>query len=454
MRFKVGPFSWLERNPKSFLFLTLGWAALVFAHYFSLHSFFDFSFLKTLRQDAGHSNFSRAWDNLEKVLPIGIWNFAVLVSIWAWGRKICLWIGFPRISTAIDLAFQMAFGIILFNSLWLGLGLNGLWMTPIFLIVSSLLMGPALWDGLRLSRQRKKPKWPKAPVLWLAAPLGLAALILFLALGQSLIPEVYFDGLVYHLSVLKFWQDRHGIVDFATHFESYYPFGAELYFLNGLWPFGGTDGDGAKLLNVAALGLTLLAAGGWVAEEAGAALGCLTGAAVLFLPWVSSTVWTTQNEVVLAFFLLLFFYALRRWTQGMTFSTRLPWALAVGLLGGAALTVKYTAIPAFAAALVALFFENPKSFNRDRWKEWALIKVMWLAALGPWLLKNFIYTGNPIYPYLSQILGGRHLPPLRFRELMENHESAFGTGMPFWKWPYELLAHHLDKTMGPLLFIF
>jgi hypothetical protein len=126
----------------------------------------------------------------------------------------------------------------------------------------------------------------------------------------------------------------------------------------------------------------------------------------------------------------------------------------MGLFGGAALAVKYTAVPAFAALLAALWAEDRKIFALPRWKEWALIKAFWWGALIPWLFKSFIYNGNPVYPYLSNWFGGQKLSPGRFQELMGNHESAFGTGMPFWRWPIEAAVHHLDKTMGPLLLAF
>jgi hypothetical protein len=432
---------------------TLLWGALVLWHYFPPVFFRDFSFLAQLNLDLRQANLSAAGANFAAVLPAWVWDFAILLTFWAWGKRLGLWIGLPQLPTALKIAFQTALGILFFNSLWLGLGLNGLWFKSLFLTFSLLFMGPALWFLIKDWRQWKRSDsnvsvWPLA-----GAPIFLAMVLFLLALAQSLVPEIYFDGLVYHLSVLQFWWDRHGILDFATNFHSYYPFGAELYFLNGFW-FG--SGEGAKLLNVFSLALTVLAAAGWVAEESGAALGWLCGASLLFLPWVSTTVWTTQNEIVLSFFLLLFFYTLRRWAGSPAAAQNFRWVLLAGLLGGAALSVKYTAAPAFLAAGIALAVENPKVFRRECLKEWLLLAALFSAALGPWLLKNFLYTGNFLYPYLSQWLGGRGLSPERLQELLVNHESVFGTGggTPGWKWPYELAAHHLDKTMGPFLFCF
>jgi hypothetical protein len=427
------------------------WAGCVFGHYFSWATFTDFSFLGGFKQDWQAARLSQGLANVAQVLPAWLWDTLILITFWAWGRRLGYWAGLPKSNGAIAVAGQAALGMIVFNWLWLGLGLNGLWFGPIFLVFSLLFMGPALWDFIGLIRKVKAPSFKKVLPLWVLAPVLLALVIFLLALSNSLVPEIYFDGLVYHLAVLQYWLNLHGILNFATNFHSDYPFGAELYELNGFW---GGNSEGAKLLNPAVLGLTVLAAAGWVAEEAGLGLGLLSGAAVCFLPWVSTTVWTTQNEMVLALFLLLLFYAARRWAREADPSARWPWALAMGLFGGAALAVKYTAAPAFAALLAALWMENRRIFKLNRWKEWALIKAFWWGALIPWLLKSLIYTGNPIYPYFSRWIGGQSLSSERLQELMGNHESAFGTGMPFWRWPAEVAAHHLDKTMGPLLWAF
>ena len=330
------------------------WAGCVFVHYFSWRTFTDFSFLTQLGQDWRAGRLSQAFSNGARLLPDGLWDIGVLITFWAWGRRLGSWLGLTG-NPALALAARTALGIILFNWLWLGLGLNGLWFGPVFLIFSLLLMGPALWDLAAVVRKVKVASLRQSLPLWLWGPLILALAIFLLALSNSLAPEIYFDGLVYHLTVLQYWLHLHGILDFATNFHSNYPFGAELYELNGFW---GGHSEGAKLLNVAVLGLTVLAAAGWTAEEAGWGLGILTGAAVCFLPWVSTTVWTTQNEMVLALFLVLFFHAASRWAREKNPEARRPWAWAMGWFGGAALAVKYTAAPAFAALLAALWVDR------------------------------------------------------------------------------------------------
>ena len=426
-------------------------SAVIFSYYFPPAAVLDFSFLRHFGSDIQQADFSKFLTNLTGSFAPVLGDMAVLLTLWAWGRRLALWVGLPPVNPALNFCLTMALGILFFNSLWLGTGLNGLWRGPLLLTLSMIFFGFALWDVSKLLRNFEgiqMPAWPEGWALGLVL-LGFAAWIL--ALAQGLVPEVYFDGLVYHLSVLKFWEDRHGICDFAANFHSYYPFGAELYFFNGFWQAGG---EGAKLLNASAMGLLALAAAGWVAEEAGGLWAWVTWGMVLTFPWISLTAWTTQNEVILGFFVVLFFYASRRWAQEKNKNRRWVWLVLAGLLGGAALTVKYTALPALAAGVAALGFENRQIFHRDKIRDWLILGLLFGLSIGPWLLKNALYAGNVFYPYFSHGMGGRSLSPARFQELLENHESVLGAGIPLWRWPYELIVHHMDKTMGPLLFSF
>jgi MFS family permease len=205
------------------------------------------------------------------------------------------------------------------------------------------------------------------------------------------------------------------------------------------------------MLNVFASGLCGLAAAGWVAEETGWDKGLLAWTMVLTLPLVSATVWTTQNDVLLAFFLTLFFYALVRWAQG---KGETSWALAAGLFGGAALAIKYTAVAGIAAGLLALAFGFRNLFKANRKTGWGLLFSLIALSIAPWLIRNFSFTGNPIYPYFSSLLGGRVFPAENMQALMGDHEVVFNGNFSLSGWVLQVLGRDLDKTIAPLLFGF
>lgn len=220
----------------------------------------------------------------------------------------------------------------------------------------------------------------------------------------------------------------------------------ELYFFNGYF-FGGSEA--AKLLNTFAAGLCGLAAAGWVAEETSLDCGWLTGAMVLTLPLVSATVWTSQNDVLLALLLILFFYALARWAREKPSPA---WAAAAGLLGGAALTVKYTAILGISLGILTSLFFFEGLFKRKRWVGWLTILSLASLSLFPWLAKNGAYAGNCFYPYFSPLFGGRSFPAENMRALMGDHEAVWNGDFSWGTWIFQVLSKDLDKSVAPLLF--
>ncbi len=437
----------------------LAWMALVFFHYFSLKTALDPAFLYSLGAvltRADSHKLAENWLNFLKNLSCAV---AVSFVLWRLGRRLLRWMGVGQSQTALRFCLEMALGIIAANTFWLGLGFNGLWWDPLLWGIGLVWLGWALWDFSR--NFLKIQKFPRVPIpgkffilLGFLGALGLALDIL-----QGITPDVYYDALVYHLSTLQFWKFHHGVADFYTNLYSYYPFGGELYFLNGFF-FAGSEA--AKLLNAFCAGFCGLAAAGWVMEEAGIEQGLLTWTMVLALPLVSATVWTTQNDVVLAFFLTLFFYTLLRWAQGPQAG---PWALAAGLLGGAALTIKYTAVVAVVMGVLAMICISPPPLRGEGRgeggspikgipKKALVIFGLIVFSIAPWLLKNVVFTGNPVYPYLSSVIGGRALPVENMKALMNDHEAVFNGSFSLGAWTARLFGTDLDKTIAPLLFGF
>lgn len=423
------------------------WCLLIFSVYFTLHSLFDFSFVTELVQNWEHANLAQLLMNgVEWLKAVAVWALAA-VTFWRWGRKLGAWLGIVTTSSTLKFCFETALAILFLNSLWMGLGLNGLWFKPLILILDLVLAFWALWD-----LGREGIRW--SPVFALKPPqsvfLGITFLVLaFISLNffQTLLPETYFDSLVYHLSVLQFWDFHHGLADMPGNLYAHFPFGAELYLWNGFL-FGGSQA--AKLLNVEIFILTAISAGAWVAEEGSFSAGGLTTASILFLPLLSTTTWAGQNDVFAAFFLLLFVYALTKWPGGK--NNR--WFILAGLMGGGAWSAKYTMVLGLGVAYVFWFWMGPGLKIRSHLKQGITILVLIILSLAPWLIKNYIYAGNFFYPYLSQRLGGQTLPPENLMALMQDHEASWMMNHSFFEWIVQVFTRDFDKTVAPLLLAF
>src|ERR1035438_7328692 len=252
------------------------------------------------------------------------------------------------------MGFDFGFGMVLLNLFWTGTGLNLVWFQPLWMISGPLLLGLFLWDFLQTLKERPRPYTTlfRSKSYWPLVFLGL--LLLLFSFLEGLVPETFYDSMVYHLAVPAYWLLNHGMRDFPTNFFSNYPFGGEVYFLNGL-VFQGTET--AKILHVFSFGACALMAGGWAAEWGGEKSAWLTLGLVLTFPLFVVCSWSTAVEGVLSLVLTLFAYSIVRFLRGG--EGKAAWALSSGLFCGFAFSVKYTALLAFAVMLVVSWIKRP-----------------------------------------------------------------------------------------------
>ncbi len=432
-------------RPAWILIFPLGWALVVFFKYF--HYF-------GLYLPNGPRLFSAApWPEAEFAGRLLIWGqslwilfcaAALMGVILAWGSRSRRWLGLGVEDPWMRAALNFGFGILGFDLLWLGTGLAHLWWTPLLAVVLAAAAGVALWDCARAARERSfsfPVFWPRGQ--WALA--GIAFVYLALVWGHGLAPETFYDSMVYHLAVPSDWLLRHQITDNPANFFSNYPYGAELFFLNGLFVQGT---ETAKCLHAGAFLFCALAAGGWAREIAGPQAGWLTLGMALTLPLLALNASTTQVEGVLSLFTVLFLYALWKAFSGKT--TEAGWVWAFGLLAGAGLSVKYTAAVGLLGGLLGL---GRGAFQKSKLTAWFWAGAGALLVLGPWLVKNFCFTGNPFFPYLAHWLGENRLSDGGYARLLAE-QRAFDI-VHGWSWltlPWRLIMSNPDgyNFAGPL----
>ncbi|HVZ79255.1 MAG TPA: glycosyltransferase family 39 protein [bacterium] len=410
------------------------WSALVFVHYFPLPGALDLSFLGSLPRDLSSfqaEKFFGTWILFLKNL-LGV--FLIGLVFYASGARLLAWMGLDPGPFRGPLALGL--GALGLGIAWTALGLNGLWYPGLLKLV---LVGLSL--GALVELRAERFTWADA---WGEQERGTKGFLLLgglfgvLSLMMGSAPDVFYDGLVYHLSTLQAWLDRHTLVDLPTNLYTYYPFGGEMVLLNGFL-FGGSEG--AKLLNVGGLVLTAWVAGLWAAEEAGAWAGAATWAMVMTVPLFNATVWTSQVDVLLAFFLFLFLLSLGRSTQ----KRGAGWALCAGCFAGAALSVKFTA-----GLGILLALGGSWALRRGQGRRWILIGSVAFLLLAPWLMRNLALRADPLYPYPFLGWGGS-LPPASLASLLSDHEASWIGHPSFTAWLQRVLTRDLDRTTAPLV---
>lgn len=289
----------------------------------------------------------------------------------------------------------------------------GLGALGMLYLVLGTLVGTQVWLawllmlGMLLLLRRQARQWAAdfsdIYSVWKASGrlgrvLALCSAILFgLSLFTALAPPLVFDALVYHLSLPKIYiaQGHVGYVPDITHWG----FPQSVHMLV-TWAAALGSAHGALVSwamgVLAALGLV-----SYLAQRIGARAGWLALAALLSgssLVNALSSGYVDWPSILMGWGVLVF---LERWLH----TRELRWAAWAGVLCGLAFGAKYTAgVLAPLGAVVFLLAGKPGLRAALRFLAAALVFAM------PWLLRNFIYTGNPFYPLL---LSGGEMDALR-----------------------------------------
>ncbi len=247
--------------------------------------------------------------------------------------------------------------------------------------------------------------------------LVLAPFIAVQMLG-AMSPQTDFDMLAYHLGGPKEWFQLGQISRLPHNVYTNFPFLSEMLILSGMvlwgdWQWGSLAGQAvvAGFAPLSAIGL--FAAGRrWFSREA----GCFAALVYLTSPWTYRISIYANAEGGLSCYLFASLYALLLYRDQFvdgekTHREGFPFALLTGLMAGSAMACKYTGlitvvIPVgMLLAGIGLYCAQQNRFRQVAVAALAF-SVGVAASIGPWLLKNAVETGNPVYPLAVQIFGG------------------------------------------------
>lgn len=386
-----------------------------------------------------------SWANLGQRLDLIAVAVAIWLGSWAVGSLALRVLRLPlALSSAERGVCACGVGLSLVSLLTLGCGLAG-WLSPILL--SGLLAGALLCEvALRLrvrnpipsdessiSETRPKRDWmdringvltrgEQIPYDLVCKSLAVIAMTLFCAamLLGALLPPTDFDVKAYHLTGPKEYF-LNGRITFLEHnVYTNFPFLTEMLCLLGMvlrqdWFRGALAGQ-AVLMGFAPLAaLALFCAG---RRCFGSTVGWLAATIYLSTPWTYRLAIIAYVEGALSCYLFLTLFVVVLALEQRS----LRMFVVAGLLAGSAMACKYpglvsVVIPMGLAVGVGVWRQrsplSPRagvaSFARHAITLKALIAfgVGIAITIGPWLLKNLVETGNPVYPLAYGLFGGR-----------------------------------------------
>lgn len=351
------------------------------------------------------------------------------------------------------IALNYGLGAALLGGLTLIVGRMG-WLDPRSIRIGLAALASLPLVRLGLQRRRARPEVPpeEPPVPRPADPLGwffaaLMAPFVVLTLLGAMLPATDFDVLEYHLQGPREYFEA-GRIQFLPHnVYTNMPFDVEMLHLLGMsvmndaW-WGGLTGQLLVALFGPAAAVLIFATAGRASTRA----GWLAALVYLSTPWVYRIGIIAYVEGPLCFYHIAL---VRAWLEsvagprqsgsgdgppsyekhpppapespagagssrrpisphGQAHSPARSWLL-LGLLAGAAMGCKYTAL---ISAVIPFGVLSLADVRRHRSLRPVPAYVLgWAVVMSPWLIKNVVDTGDPVYPLGYRVFHGRNWDP-------------------------------------------
>jgi len=356
-------------------------------------------------------------------------------------------------------------------------------------LIGTLTAVTAQADSDEIHRRNSKenpfeelPGGQTARWLWRMVHISTFALGVIYLLSSSM-PPSEFDVVEYHLQGPKeFYQAGH--IDFVSH-NVYLnmPLGSEMHALAAMTLIGGEDAwwFGALVGKLIVGSFSLLAAflaAGFAARNFGTPAGWAAAALVLALPGNLHVAGCGLVDSVLGAYVLATAIALQcfatasgrsiddgkrphrppsdlKATFPWTIQTRSAAILSASILAGASVSCKYTGLVFIGLpAVLVLFWIDRSTTGQDSRKPMLGLSMLvifgFAITAGPWLVKNAMFTGNPVFPLAHQWLG--HPVTDWTDEQSERwnnaHRVPAGPAVP--GWPQPATSYGMASILGGL----
>jgi len=262
---------------------------------------------------------------------------------------------------------------------------------------------------------RSSDKKRTARTLFHTSVVALIVMASVMMVLDSFVPPLDYDALEYHLGLPAQFYRSGGIHPVPSNVFSSFPQNVEMLYLLGmiLARDVGTGACIAKLFNVAFAGLAALGAYDISLRcSKSRRAGFAAGSVVFLLP--ATAVYSAINvyvEAPLLFYTVMtieafLLHILHRQETGIS-PVRL--LILCGVFSGLALGCKYTSA-LFLIPPVVLGIILNRIFGQPSAKRAVIDPIVFvlcsLAVFSPWLARNWYSTGNPVFPFLYDTLGG------------------------------------------------
>lgn len=283
---------------------------------------------------------------------------------------------------------------------------------------------------------------------------ALLGAYLFLACGLTLVLCLAppsgndYDSLMYHLAVPRQYLLADRIVELPYDHHSYFPFTLEMLFLAAqqLRPDLLEGAVLAKLFHWLMLPLTCAALVAIGQRHLNLRIGLLAACLFASLPVVLNEATTAYIDLGLAAWTVLAFATFANWLHTRE-AFWLGWS---GVFCGFGLGTKYLGALLFGWLLLWLVMDGLRSKTKLRVP---LLRFAGFALLlgSGWYLRNWMWTGNPVYPFAYEIFGGKGWTlAMAQAYALDQAKFGFGRSLSDFLWlPWRVAMTPLNAAVLP-----
>ena len=215
-------------------------------------------------------------------------------------------------------------------------------------------------------------------------------------------PEIGKDALIYHIGVPKMFLEHHGIYFIPGNIFASYPFFSEMLYIWGL-SLGGEILKGIHFAIAIFILFSMWQFGRrYVHENSFEFLHLL----IFFtIPSVFINAHVAYCDLILTFYTFVALYAFINW-----FNTKQKlWLILFAVFSGISMSVKYGGLSfPFIGSLGVLWACKRNGIPSRKAVHLLSMYILFTFVTGaPFYLKNWIITGNPLYPLFYEIFGGK-----------------------------------------------
>jgi len=325
-----------------------------------------------------------------------------------------------RILQELVLALGLGWGLLMYLTFLLGT-VGGLYTWAAWILIALVLLlcireFPSLFGDLRAAFVPDTTEG-STPV----TRIGLAVVLVMLVMLAiiALAPSITHDAMVYHLGVPRIYVDAHRIVAVPYNLFSNNVLNMEMLYALVLLVDGFIV---ANLIHfIMGVGVLVLLYS-FTREHFGGVMAVLATLIFFFNPLMLNQMPIAYTDIGMTLYFMLAMICLWRWkTEGGE-----RWFVLSCVFAGIFAGMKYTSIYGLLSVAIMIAAAQLTS-GEGRFAR----TVTRLAVFGgivallvsPYLIKNYLIAGNPVYPVMYDIFGGRWLMPRQVERMLAYVDS-------------------------------